>query len=137
MTTNPFWPQYTEHQQARIAKGRKRQIERWNTKPFKAQPSFRVVHHDEELTEGGCAVDVFRAKNAPSVFAREWRSEVERHGFVVEHTVSGFYVLVPHTFYLNARWLPVSVDRHCCLNSTLSLAFVAVLVRIAYMLLVP
>ena len=134
MTTNPFWPQYTEHQRARIVDGRKRQLERWNTLPFKMQPSFRVVHREEELTEGGYAVDVFHAKNAPPVFAREWRAEVERHGFVVEHGVNGFYVSVPHSFYLKARLLPMSVDRHCCLNSTLSFAFVAVLVRLAYML---
>ena len=135
LSTNPFWPQYTADQLARIKRGRERQLERWNASPFKptSLPSFRVVHRDQELTEGGFAVDVFHAKNAPAVFPREWKTEVGRHSFVVEHTVQGFFVLVPHSHYLS-RWLPMSVDSICALNTLISLIFIAVLVRLAYML---
>ena len=133
---NPYWPQYTRMQLRLIDAGRLRLSNRWNKAPFKDAilPSFRVMFQQEELNEAGKATDVFVAKNAPAAFPAAWRRDLDTNGFVVEHATQKFYVHVPHTHYLNARWLCMSVDRDCCLNTSISLIVILVLLRLAYML---
>jgi hypothetical protein len=113
--TNPLMPEYTAYQRTLIEAGRKRLLASWNAAPFKTvdTPSFSVVHDDEEIAEGGYAIDVFRARHAPRALSAAWQTDMASKRFSVEHMDGEFHVLVPHTYYLNDRYCCMSVDRAC------------------------
>jgi len=129
-------PNYTHDQDRRIRDGRKRLVERWSTETFSVGQTrtFRVEFRSSCRERDGQFVDVFRASPATAAFQPVWQREVDSNRFRVEHGSRLFEIIVPHSHYLDRRWLPFSIDRQCLLTSTVlvstSLFFAWVAVRI-------
>jgi len=134
--SNPYRPVYTADQDVRVRDGRKRLRERWAAPKFSAgqAPGFAVEYARTEIEDGGRVFDVFVARNASPSFAAVWATDLATLHFAVEHGARQFDVRVPHTYYLRARWLPVSVDRGCALETFIQLAVILTLLYVAFLI---
>jgi len=131
--SNPFRPVYTPDQDRRVRDGRKQLLTKWRCPRF-AQGQGRAFGVDfttEEIDADGQLVDVFTARDASASFTQPWKDDVQQNAFTVEHGARQFEIRVPHHTYLNSRFLPLSVDRDCCLATTFHIILIAILIYCA------
>jgi len=101
-----------------LARGRAATEARLNAPPYTSHqgPYFKVrFSHVHELADGSLwdHFDVLKADK--DALSGAWKEYAQHEKNVVDPVT--FYVLVPHTAYLEGAWLPMSSDLACLMES--------------------
>lgn len=131
---NPYQKVYTDNEMQRIHNGQQALLARWRAPPFSTDQTIGyTVRLGQNFMEKNVIVQEICIMRASRVMTPAWERELARLGLKAEFTDAGeFRVFVPHSLYLNGRWLPFSWDWSCLGGAMLQVFAVILLVATSY-----